>query len=201
MVYFTHPNMIAGPERTDLVGLYNVIRKPMQAQNHNFHFRLDVYFLPGGDKTDCKAHYLAARASRPSYESLLEEFKQKRRNNDSSHPPGRLPGVPHSYPGPKSYQSLLSIFPEPNWRDGSQRISCLMFDPTWSQDRTRNENGEVRFPAPATNTLNFRVSHDRDICSGYVFHCLRYLSKVLLSSKTCIIIVIYNVVPIMRRCY
>ncbi|KAL2814807.1 hypothetical protein BJX63DRAFT_442393 [Aspergillus granulosus] len=136
VVYFTHPSTKQTPEATDLVGLYDAIRYPLI--NPDLHFRLDVYFLPGASEEDCKEHYLAARASRPNYVTLIEEFKAAEAalkstntvSNTSSHPhpSQRLPGMAHTHPGLEPSKALLLRCREPNWREGAQRIFCLMFD-------------------------------------------------------------------------
>ncbi|KAL4864774.1 hypothetical protein BDV12DRAFT_7602 [Aspergillus spectabilis] len=57
VVYFTHPNAIPSPDATNLGSLLRAIWEARI--NSDFHFRLDVYFLPGASKDDCKTHYLA----------------------------------------------------------------------------------------------------------------------------------------------
>ncbi|KAL4875533.1 hypothetical protein BJY04DRAFT_201583 [Aspergillus karnatakaensis] len=96
--------------------------------NEKSHFRFDVYFLPGATDDDCKAHYFAARDSRPDYEPLLREFRQKVTAGDFSHPPNRLPPMSYNYVDPEDYQSAILVCPELGWRDRGQRIFCVVFD-------------------------------------------------------------------------
>jgi hypothetical protein len=56
-VYFTHPAHPScrwQPSEQPL-GLFTLIRQEMT----NFHFRLDIYFLPPASEEDCMAHYRA----------------------------------------------------------------------------------------------------------------------------------------------
>ncbi|KAL2822659.1 hypothetical protein BJX63DRAFT_427216 [Aspergillus granulosus] len=145
VLYFTNPDTLPSPEATGLAGLYEALRGPGPIPR-NFHFRLDVYFLPGGTEDDCKAHYFAARASRPNYEILIRQYWQLERrykhredklllrqpilwNLSRFRPgPGRRPSMAHQHPDLEPYKALLLICPEPNWQLGAQRISCVKFD-------------------------------------------------------------------------
>ncbi|KAL2846151.1 hypothetical protein BJY01DRAFT_263366 [Aspergillus pseudoustus] len=145
VLYFTHPDTLPSPQATGLTGLYEALRGSGPIPR-NFHFRLDVYFLPGGTEDECKAHYLAARALRPNYETLIRQYWQlerryKRREDklllrqpilrslSRFRPgPGRGPGMAHQHPDLEPYKALLLICPEPNWQFGAQRISCVQFD-------------------------------------------------------------------------
>ncbi|KAL2803417.1 hypothetical protein BJX63DRAFT_411978 [Aspergillus granulosus] len=75
VVYFTHPDTTPSSETADLAGLLGAIRE--SKIDCDFHFRLDVYFLPGAGEDDCKAHYLAERAARPDYEALIRRFETR----------------------------------------------------------------------------------------------------------------------------
>ncbi|KAL2810802.1 hypothetical protein BJX63DRAFT_400946 [Aspergillus granulosus] len=140
VIYFTYPTATATPEDADLAGLYKAIRDPMQGSQS--HFRLDAYFLPGASNDDCKAHYVAARSTRPDYKSLLQEFVAKARNNHFSPPPKRLPGMVYPDPNVEGFQTSFLICPERNWRDGAQRISMAMFDNSAIRARRDDESEE-----------------------------------------------------------
>ncbi|KAI9371093.1 hypothetical protein BJX61DRAFT_548542 [Aspergillus egyptiacus] len=160
VVYFTHPNAIPSPDAADLGGLLRAIREARI--NSDFHFRLDVYFLPGASEDDCMTHYLAERASRADYETLIREFHARvlqlksQRGNCSGvlEATPRLPGMAHSHPGLEPYRGLLLLCPEANWRDGAQRISCLMFD------KRAVETTDERNNTPESTTLSFRIAYD-----------------------------------------
>lgn len=176
VVYFTHPNAIPSPIATDLGGLLRAIREARI--NSDFHFRLDVYFLPGASEDDCMTHYLAERASRADYETLIREFngrvfqlKSQRGSRsaelgDSSpaQTTTRLPGMARSHPGLEPYRGLLLSCPEVNWRDGAQRISCLRFDKHAVEDTTDYSQGDAQNDeyrnAPESTTLSFRIAYD-----------------------------------------
>jgi hypothetical protein len=176
VVYFTHPSALPSPDATDLGGLLRAIREARI--DSDFHFRLDVYFLPGASQDDCKTHYLAERASRADYETLIREFNARifqlksqggSRSavlDDSSHAQTttHLPGMAHSHPGLEPYRGLLLLCPEANWRDGAQRISCLMFDKHAVEDTTNDSDGEAQNDeyrnAPESATLSFRIAYD-----------------------------------------
>ncbi|KAL2846175.1 hypothetical protein BJY01DRAFT_247348 [Aspergillus pseudoustus] len=144
-LYLTHPKVAPSPSQTKaLVALYNTLSKSPLA--FSFPFRLDVYFLPGGSEADCRAHYLAERASRLDLGTVLKlyrrlEFRYTRRedklrlgqpihrNLSRLRPPaGRLPGMQHEFPDLKPYKAFLLISPDNDWRDGEQRMSCVRFD-------------------------------------------------------------------------
>ncbi|KAL4925046.1 uncharacterized protein BDV17DRAFT_300546 [Aspergillus undulatus] len=176
VVYFRHPNAIPSPDVTDLGGLLRAIREARI--NSDFHFRLDVYFLPGASEDDCKTHYLAERASRADYETLIREFNARvfqlksqsgSRSavlDDSSHAQTTtlLPGMAHSHRGLEPYRGLLLLCPEANCRDGAQRISCLRFDKHTVEDTTDDSEGEAQNDedrnAPESSTLSFRIAYD-----------------------------------------
>ncbi|KAL5333804.1 hypothetical protein BJX70DRAFT_45544 [Aspergillus crustosus] len=85
VLYLTHPKTAPSPSQTEaLVALYNNLGNSLLA--FYFPFRLDIYFLPGGSEADCKAHYLAERASRLDLEMVLKlyrrlEFRYTRRED------------------------------------------------------------------------------------------------------------------------
>jgi hypothetical protein len=156
VLYLTHPNAGPSPSQAEaLVALYNIFDNSHLGSD--FPFRLDVYFLPGGTEADCKAHYLAERASRLDLGMVLKlyrrlEFRYTRRedklrrgqpilrNLSRLRPPvGRLPGMQHEFPDLEPYKAFLLISADEDWRDGEQRISCVKFDLAGSsaEDRKR----------------------------------------------------------------
>ncbi|KAL2822896.1 hypothetical protein BJX63DRAFT_375755 [Aspergillus granulosus] len=156
VLYLTHPKVTPSPLQAEaLAALYNTLCNSPLA--FYFPFRLDVYFLPGGSEADCKAHYLAERASRLDLEMVLMlyrrlEFRYTRRedklwwgqpihrNLSRLRPPaGRLPGMQHKFPDLDPYKAFLLIGADEDWRDGEQRISCVKFDLAGSsaEDRER----------------------------------------------------------------
>ncbi|KAL3458144.1 hypothetical protein BJX64DRAFT_267123 [Aspergillus heterothallicus] len=156
VLYLTHPNAGPSPSQGEaLVALYNIFDNSHLGSD--FPFRLDVYFLPGGREADCKAHYLAERASRLDLGMVLKlyrrlEFRYTRRedklrrgqpilrNLSRLRPPvGRLPGMQHEFPDLEPYKAFLLISVDEDWRDGEQRISCVKFDLAGSsaEDRER----------------------------------------------------------------
>ncbi|BCS27785.1 uncharacterized protein APUU_60833S [Aspergillus puulaauensis] len=176
VVYFTHPNAIASPDATDLGGLLRAIREA--SINSDFHFRLDVYFLPGASEDDCKTHYLTERASRADYETFIREFNARvfqLKSERGSHSAvlgdsTRLPGMAHSHPGLEPYRGLLLLCPEAKWSDGAQRISCVRFDKRAVQDTTDYSEGEAQndedHNAPESTTLSFRIAYDSPKSGG-----------------------------------
>ncbi|KAL3460233.1 hypothetical protein BJX64DRAFT_300702 [Aspergillus heterothallicus] len=178
-VYFTHPNAIPSPDATDLGGLLRAIREARI--NSDFHFRLDVYFLPGASEDDCKTHYLAERASRADYETLIRDFsarifqlKSQRGSrsavlhDDSSHAQTstttRLPGMAHSHPGLEPYRGLLLVCPEANWHNNAQRITCVRFDKHAVEHTTNDNEGEAQNDeyrnAPESTSRSFRIAYN-----------------------------------------
>ncbi|KAL2869007.1 uncharacterized protein BJX67DRAFT_348478 [Aspergillus lucknowensis] len=170
-VYFSHPGAIPSPDESDLVGLFIDIREG--GLSSDFHFRLDVYFLPGASEVDCKTHYLAERASRADYETIIREFEDRTLqlsgqgvSCDSSHAQTttRLPGMARSHPGLEPYRGLLLLCAQPVWRDGAERISCVLFDKLAVEDTTNEGEGDVHndayHNAPESTTRSFRIAYD-----------------------------------------
>ncbi|KAL4807200.1 hypothetical protein BDV18DRAFT_137149 [Aspergillus unguis] len=165
VVYFTHPNAV--PTDVDLGALLRAIREAKI--DSDFHFRLDVYFLPGASEDDCKTHYLAERATRADYATVMHDFNSRvfqqrsQRHNtildDETPTPAsttlrpRLPGMAHSHPGLEPYRALLLVCPEANWRDNAQRITCVRFD---KQDEAQNNEHRN---APECTTRSFRIAY------------------------------------------
>jgi hypothetical protein len=153
VVYFTHPDATlspASPKTANVSGLLNAI-------SMDFHFRFDLYFLPGASKDDCKAHYLAERATRPDYEAVYNNLQTRawqasarrgnpRSNNDDSpqtqqdhNPPDLPPAMAYTHRGLEPYRGLFLICHEVNWRAGAQRISCVRFDRLTDRVRVRRK--------------------------------------------------------------
>ncbi|KAL2830511.1 hypothetical protein BDW59DRAFT_158425 [Aspergillus cavernicola] len=134
-IYFTHahshPDSHPGgyPDKADLVGLHDKIRDTME----DFHFRLDIYFLPGGQETDCISHYKAERAVRDNSIAMIQETKERLENNLPPATPPRLPGMLSIYSdGGERYGGLLYIYPDRSWRDGEQQMCCVRFEPKFT---------------------------------------------------------------------
>lgn len=89
-LYFTHVNVTS--RHTDM----KCLRRELSSENEDFDFdaRLDVYFLPGASNEDCISHYLGEKATRGSYRTQLQKFKECGR--DEVYP---LPGTNAQLPG------------------------------------------------------------------------------------------------------
>ena len=124
-IYLTHPN--AALETIDLYGLYEEIVEGLS----NWEVRLDFYFLPSPPTyEDCITHYLGEKAKRGTYLRQIRMFKRRRRVE--THPlPGtevQVPGMVKKY-GLYNTDHVLCVFPGLDWRERSQTMAAVYFDP------------------------------------------------------------------------
>ncbi|KAL4868250.1 hypothetical protein BDV12DRAFT_197472 [Aspergillus spectabilis] len=136
-IFFTHldshPDSHSSgyPEKADLTALHDQIRNAME----EFHFRLDIYFLPGAQETDCISHYQAERAVRGNSIAMLQEAKEILENDlppPTATSPRLLGMLANCSDGGKRYGGLPCIYHEYSWREGEQRLCCVQFDPKFA---------------------------------------------------------------------
>ncbi|KAL2817887.1 hypothetical protein BJX63DRAFT_385345 [Aspergillus granulosus] len=123
-VYFTHP--AAGYPQTDMAGLFALLRQEIA----DFHFRLDVYFLPNASEEDCMKHYRAEKATRKRSHVALELFERRVRNRLAQAPcrPGKPEMVEEFTLDGRRWGGALCICPGRGWRENEERLCCLLFD-------------------------------------------------------------------------
>ncbi|OJJ04876.1 hypothetical protein ASPVEDRAFT_137144 [Aspergillus versicolor CBS 583.65] len=115
--YFTHPEGPL-PDSEELgINLISMHDHILPQGPEPFHFRLDVYFLPGASTQDCMVHYGAEKATR-----------------DASAPPPTTPRMPgmvdvYSPMAGEYHPGLLFVHPGRSWGEEWQRICRIYFTP------------------------------------------------------------------------
>ncbi|KAI0523941.1 hypothetical protein F5B22DRAFT_592578 [Xylaria bambusicola] len=129
-IYFTHPN--ASPETVSPEELLDAIQRDTPLESRRI--RLDLFFLPSATSTEqerCITHYRAEKLARGDYTRQIPDLENPEEIVRSGEGLG-LPGFVPSYmndPSCDFYHGLLYICRDRNWRQGSQMMDQVLFDP------------------------------------------------------------------------
>ncbi|KAL2827356.1 hypothetical protein BDW59DRAFT_160321 [Aspergillus cavernicola] len=131
-----------------------------------FHFRLDVYFLPNASNEDCIAHYQAEKAIRGDFMQMRQDAEQRLDANlpPPDQPTPRLPGMINIYSPIKGLDlsELLFIHPDRSWRDGAQRMCYITYGPGFELGQPFGEGW-----------YGFEVGDDDESLGLYMWECSR----------------------------
>ncbi|RDW92949.1 uncharacterized protein DSM5745_00271 [Aspergillus mulundensis] len=130
-IYFTHPEGPL-PQPADLEADLRAMHAQITADGlDEFHYRLDVYFLPAADNDACIAHYQAEKASRGTSRDMYNEAEIRL---DTDFPPPstpRLPGMVQTYRPVRgaNFTGLMFVYPDRTWRGGAQQMCRIRYGP------------------------------------------------------------------------
>ncbi|KAL5868381.1 hypothetical protein ACKVWM_009189 [Pyricularia oryzae] len=148
-IYFTHPNV-----RPDVPHSADAVRRLYETiviENAPFNpcdclFRLDMYFLPNGNRDECMRHYRAERDARGSYMVQVEavESGAAQPTAETARMPGLVPSYARQDMSRHSYHALIYVCDAPDWRGGEdETITRLEFEPLSQGDYERfNKDAE-----------------------------------------------------------
>uniref|UniRef100_L7JN94 Uncharacterized protein n=1 Tax=Pyricularia oryzae (strain P131) TaxID=1143193 RepID=L7JN94_PYRO1 len=142
-IYFTHPNV-----RPDVPHSADAVRRLYETiviENAPFNpcdclFRLDMYFLPNGNRDECMRHYRAERDARGSYMVQVEavESSAAQPTAETARMPGLVPSYARQDMSRHSYHALIYVCDAPDWRGGEdETITRLEFEPLSQGDYER----------------------------------------------------------------
>ncbi|KAL2858596.1 hypothetical protein BJY01DRAFT_201378 [Aspergillus pseudoustus] len=131
-VYFTHPAAAGNhTQNNKLLALFVLIRREMT----NFHFRLDIYFLPRASEEDCMAHYRAQKAISKNSRVTCDLTERVLRNRLTEPPPpssfpsgGWISMVDEFTRDGRAWGGALCICIERDWAANGEKLCCLLFD-------------------------------------------------------------------------
>ncbi|CEL02183.1 hypothetical protein ASPCAL03355 [Aspergillus calidoustus] len=146
-IYFTHP--AAGYPQTDMCGLFNLILQEMA----NFHFRLDMYFLPNASKGDCIMHYRAEKATARKSHVVLDLVERRLRNRLTQPPSlrGRSEMMDEYVLDGKRWGGALCICEAKDWAKNGERLFCMLFDTLDQEASAEPSTWEELLPISATS--------------------------------------------------
>ncbi|KAJ0418716.1 hypothetical protein BJY00DRAFT_314626 [Aspergillus carlsbadensis] len=148
-VYFTHPAAAGNdPEKSNLLGLFTLIRQ----ETSDFHFRLDIYFLPHGSAEDCMAHYRAQKAASTDSrvtcdltEQVLRNLTEPPRPTSSASGSG-IPMIDEFTLDGRAWGGALCICTEQDWTANGEKLCCLLFDSASDYDDDDDDDAAAQLP-------------------------------------------------------
>ncbi|KAL3440146.1 hypothetical protein BJX65DRAFT_315091 [Aspergillus insuetus] len=161
--YFTHPD--TEPVNLDLEGLFRAIRN----QIDDFHVRLDIYFLPGANETDCIAHYRAERATCADSPVQVQESRERRHAESIPPLPRPLPGMIQRLRGREGWEGALCICADLDWNHSNNNNGNLQHTFSCVQFRARDEVEKTGLPPRFTEVFPLAGNAESAV-SGWVWN-------------------------------
>ncbi|TLD14979.1 hypothetical protein PspLS_10878 [Pyricularia sp. CBS 133598] len=142
-IYFTHPDVRPdAPDSTDAARrLYETIVMENPPLNpYDCLFRIDMYFIPNGNRDDCMRHYRAERDARGSYTAQVEALKSSgaQPTAETAKMPGLVPSYARHDMSRHSYHALIYVCDASDWHGGEDKtMTRLEFEPLSRDDYER----------------------------------------------------------------